>query len=129
MLPSKLNQVPHVNQSVVLNSHAISPYGSPMNAASEKPEMLGHERNFTSTLFPSLKPGVEPGKSIQEGRSLFNSSKKNTENLVLGASLGDSSHKNIQVAKSKGQRRNMSSLLGTTAGASKQPPAQRVNDD
>ena len=72
-----------------MDSKAISPYNSPMNASSEKPGNLAQERKFTSTLFPSLKPGVEIEKSKVETRSQYNSSKKNTENLVIGVVLDE----------------------------------------
>ena len=119
VIPGKLNNVMNVNQSVNLNPHEISPCNSPINTDDETLKEKTKERKYTSTLFPSLKPGIELEKEKNERRSFFTSSKKKTENIVLGFSLDDSGQKLVPSVKSKPHRRNVSSLMTATVAASK----------
>ena len=74
-MPGELNNVMNVNQSVNVNFHEISPCNSPIGTDDETAKDPTEERKYTSTLFPSLKPGIEFDKDKNENRSFFNSSK------------------------------------------------------
>ena len=118
-----------MNESVIINSLAGSPYNSPNNKACEKSELSERESKLASSFFPSLKPGVELGKNDFDARALFNSNKKNTQNLMLGVGLDDGDHKLILNPKSKGQRRNASSLMTSTTGLVKQQITLKPSSD